>query len=176
VLVQSKKPGDEIALRVARPRRDVDGLFIRDDDDHIIFDPVDVMMKLGSLAKLRSPNTGLAARNNDVNKSRQRESREAAERYRPTPRAVRVELHPGSTLIEPQLAELDVREHALIQKRLRQLDMVRRGQMSLTPELLEQWDLERASLEQSLLDPKLDLRETDYVRRVLEELQSLTGG
>ncbi|MHC4991388.1 MAG: PDZ domain-containing protein, partial [Planctomycetota bacterium] len=78
--VQTKMPGDVVALSVRRMLRDERGRPLRDEQDELQYETVDVELTLGSADLLRDPRTG-EPQDSSVLRQRDFDAREAVKRF-----------------------------------------------------------------------------------------------
>jgi hypothetical protein len=179
ILVQSKKPGEHVALKVSRPRRDDRGRLARDERGLVVFDAIDVDLELGSLDALRDPETGVLSTSVLLGDMRMNEAADATQRYAPRPRRVRIRddksgAFTGRSARWEFTAEA-VESHRVIQSVQRDLQRIASGRMQRTAELEAGWQQQLKGLYDLAEDDDLSEQEVDFVRRVIARLKELMG-
>jgi hypothetical protein len=82
VIIQGRRPGDEVRIDVRRPRRDDGGVLMRDAGGRTIYDEIEISMPLGSFDDLKNPAPSV------IDAARERDMTIAVERYAPRPRPI----------------------------------------------------------------------------------------
>ena len=88
--VQLRRPGDEVAIDLRRPRRDERGELITNADGEEQYETLQVTLLLGSVQDLHDPVAGGPAAVASVVQSRRMRASEAVRRYAPQPVLVRM--------------------------------------------------------------------------------------
>jgi hypothetical protein len=82
MIIQRRRPGEEVRIDVQRPRRDDDGALMRDASGRTVYDEVEISMPLGSFDDLKNPAPSV------IDAARERDMTIAIERYAPRPRPI----------------------------------------------------------------------------------------
>ncbi len=84
-VVQNRRPGDVLMMLVHRPRHLNDGSLARDESGDVIYDPIEVQLRLGNADDLRDPNNPRARPASPVVNRRTSDARFAEANYVPRP-------------------------------------------------------------------------------------------
>jgi hypothetical protein len=167
VLVQNKKPGDAVDIIVRRPQREETGTLRRDAQGRIVFDVLPMQFPLGSADLLNDDPRPAAP--SPVVSQRRMEANEAMLRFEPPVHRIVVT---GEQFLTP-ISDSEVDNHPAIQALLKQLDAIRRGELSASGDIRSQWgDILQILAEQANL-PHDNHRDKVYAQKVYERYLQL---
>ena len=177
VIVQSRKPGEQVELTVRRAQRDENNELIVDHEGRAVRKEVQLTLRLGSASMLLDPQTGRPTPGGSVEDTRDREARLAVARYAPRPVVVEILGGEESGLVPAQpktpVTEEEVEAHPIIQSMRQQKDRIAAGQIPMTPNRRLSWQLQLDRLNEMVTRPGLSEREIDLWRRVAERFAEL---
>lgn len=168
-LVQSRLPGETVALRIGRPKRTPDGREMRDAQGMLVIDELHISLALGSAEDLEQFDGDRILPADPIREAREREARLAGERFAPRRVAVPIEGRDVRLAID----EMDVDDHPAVATLLTYRRLIDEGSMKISPELRAMWQstadhLHRQAELEGLPD---DMR--DYYRAVSKRFDEL---
>lgn len=167
--VQSKTPGDLVAMTVQRPLNG--GALIGDAADETKYETKELELRLGSADLLVDNATGLPQRNGPLERQRQTAANEATRRY--APRAMTVKLDGTDDVVVKHPFDFEIESNAHIRAALREQELIRRGELVLTPQLQAERMRQLELFKLLASDPTLSDQLRDMHRRLAERYAEL---
>ena len=181
VLVQSRRPGDTVRLKLLRPRRTAEGADERGPDGRVMFEVLTAEVTLGSSTGLLDP----AAPRGSVPMSpvvsrRTMEWNELVATYAlqptvlvPSPDIPRSALSQLLVAAGPLNPDFRVDDHEIVRTLRSQLSQVIDGRLALTNELVEQWLRTHRDLLRAAEQPDLAPHERDIFTRLADRYDEM---
>jgi hypothetical protein len=174
ILVQTRRPGEDIHLVVDRPVRDDRGNELRDPNGAPRFQTLQVSFPLGSAAELVDPRTGRSsAINSAVAQHRRLEAQAARRRYGGKPLELTIRSTDGHAdrliLQAPASDELQVALKAMETIR-QQRALIVDGRMPVSPTMRAHWIEQLEMIRRLAAREALDPRERESLRRIAAQL------
>jgi len=178
VLVQSRRPGEEVAVRLSRPRRDERGDLVRGADDRVLYEEQDVRIQLGSARGLLSPGGVRSAESGPVRSKRLAEWALASQRYAPQAWRIAIKdpvlaarLSTGGMATPLDLQNVD--GHEMIVSLRADLARIAAGSLARTPERERLWQSQLRRLRDLSTSQSLSADEREHLGRVVERYAQL---
>jgi hypothetical protein len=173
VIVQLKRPGEEVQLDIERPQQDDEGNLLRGMVGEPVVERLNVTVELASVHELtQRSRTGQV--NELVRMARMDEALEASLRYGPLPRVATIRA--GEGMSEEALEDVwnvSVETDPMIEELKQELDRVRSGQLGLTDARRLRWMRQLQELKMHSIDPSVSEQDRDYARRLAQRYQEL---
>jgi hypothetical protein len=176
--VQSRTPGEVVILRIRRPRLDDRGELVLDDDNRVIFDPMEIPLALGSADRLVDSRTGRPQRGGPVENRRRTQAESLDRLYSPQPRQIEIRGDGADELLSAITAPLSVSDtvnaHPAIQALHKRLDVLEELRLKPTASDRVTWQRRLEQL-RFLADeqPGLNPAEREYFRAVATRYAAL---
>lgn len=174
--VQSKKPGDTVALSIRRPKLDDDGRPLVDANNEPITETMDVQLELGSAELLRDFNQARFGNQaffdqSPVERMRQAEAEAALRELAPSPRPIALDA--GSKLSSPSGADdfyAEVDEDPVIVGLLMQRQIMSKGTLTAEQIMMvrDQWNKTLEDLYARAQNRNLSPQQKAHVQEVIE--------
>ena len=162
-LVQSKRPGEEVALTIQRAKRAPEGHLLLNPDGGVAYESLDVSIKLGSLEVLKNmpgENRVVEAGNDEIS----REMRWALARF----------VAPRRTIaVDGEFPELTIDNHPEIRTIQHEVELYLAGRIRNIESMHRTWLRKLEQLDQEALKPELSEEEREFCRLVAQRYEEL---
>jgi hypothetical protein len=186
VIVQSRRPGERVALTIERPRLDGQGQVILDANHQVTIDTIRIEMELGSADLLRTARGGgpIVSR---VETERRVEAGKVSDRYLPQPRPIEVrggaeallsttQRQASAAKVSEQLDHyegLSIDDYPALRQLMFQRQLIESGDLPETQHLRQSWQDQLAKLKQLAQQPDLSDDHRQFLNRVIRRYSEL---